>query len=121
MLETFAALFYSTFFAIIRQDLLLGDDERRRTLLPCCRGPPFSEQNPNSEDKEAPYETAALHKNPQYHCRAAQHRGAVSALCSATKVKIFRQFKKHFLIGKDSSYLKFILPNMDYEMGGGCG
>lgn len=35
--------------------------------------------------------------------------------------KFFVSLKKHFLIGKDSSYLKFILPNMDYEMGGGCG
>lgn len=35
--------------------------------------------------------------------------------------KFFVSLKKQFLIGKDSSYLKFILPNMDYEMGGGCG
>lgn len=118
MLETFAALFYSTFFAIIRQDLLLGDDERCRTLLPCCRGPPPSEQNPNSEDKEAPYETAALHKNPQYHGRAVQHRGTVSALCSAAKVKIFRQFKKTFLNRKRFFLFKIYTPQHGLRDGG---
>lgn len=34
--------------------------------------------------------------------------------------KSFVSPKKHFLIGKDFSCLKFILPNMDHEMGGGC-
>lgn len=113
----FAFLFYSTFFVIVRQDLLLGDDERHRTLLPCCRGPP-SELNPNSEDKEAPYETAALHKDPQYHRRTGQHRGAVSALCSAASVKIFPQFKKTFLNRKGFFLFKIYTPQHGLRDGG---
>lgn len=35
-------------------------------------------------------------------------------------LKFFVESKKYFLIGKDFSYLKSILPTMDHEMGGGC-
>lgn len=35
--------------------------------------------------------------------------------------KSFVSSKKYFLIGKDFSCLKSILPNMDHEMGGECG
>ena len=118
MAGTFVTLFFSTFFAIIRQDFLLGDDERCQTLLSCCRDPPPSEQNLNSEDKETLYETAAVHKNPQYHRRTGRHRGAVSALCSATRVKIFRQFKKTFLNRKRFFLFKIYTPQHGLRDGG---
>lgn len=50
--------------------------------------------------------------------RSAQVLSNPAALPQAPKYYI--NSKKHFLIGKDFSCLKFILPNMDHEMGGEC-
>ena len=118
MSGTFVALLCSTFFAIVQQTTLLGNDERCRILLPRCRGPPLLDKNSNSEDKEAPYETAALHKNLQYDHQTRKHTGGVSVLCFAAIIKILRRIKKIFLNRKGFFLFKIYTPHYGSRDGG---
>lgn len=110
MTWAFVALFYSTFFAIVRQGLLLNDGERRRTILLRCRGPPLLRKIPIQKIRRTPHETAALHKDLRYHRQTAQHTSAESALCVAAIVKIFCPLKKIFLNRKGFFLFKIYTP-----------
>ena len=47
-----------------------------------------SDQDSNSDDKETPYETAALHKNLRFFYQAAKHTDCIPALSFTAVTKI---------------------------------